>query len=144
MQTVAYEHDFAQWAFQQADLIRQGKFHHLDIANLIEEIECMGRSEHRELGHRLAVLIGHLLKWQFQPERQGNSWRRTIVEQRRQIENVLKDSPSLKAKFNEEYLQDVWQSGVACAVRDTDLDIFPEQAIWTFDEILDNQFFPSN
>lgn len=110
---------FALWAFEQADLIRKGKFNLLNIENLIEEIECMGRSEHRELSHRLAILIGHLLK----PERQSSSWQRTIAEQRRQVHKVLKDSPSLKAKFNDEYLQDVWQSGVALAVQKTNLDI---------------------
>ena len=91
---ITYETDFAQWAFDQANLLRTGKLQNLDVTNLIEEIEAMGRSEHRELRNRFVILIGHLLKWQFQPERQGTSWRRTIAEQRRQIPLVLSDSPN--------------------------------------------------
>ena len=68
MKTISYNNDFAGWAFQQAELMRAGKLDSLDIANLIEEMECMGRSEHREFESRLVVLIGHLLKWKFQPE----------------------------------------------------------------------------
>ena len=139
---ITYETDFAQWAFDQANLLRTGKLQNLDVTNLIEEIEAMGRSEHRELRNRFVILIGHLLKWQFQPERQGTSWRRTIAEQRRQIPLVLSDSPSLKTKLNDEYLQDIWESGVEFASSETDLDNFPETPIWTFAEILDQSFFP--
>ncbi|MDK4563542.1 DUF29 domain-containing protein [Kingella kingae] len=143
MQTVRYENDFAAWAFQQAGLMRAGKLNHLDLLNLIEEMESMGRSEHRQLESRLSVLIGHLLKWKYQPERQGNSWRRTINAQRKSVMKLLKDSPSLKAHFDdEEWLNDVWDSAVTLAMSETDLDIFPEQPIWTIAKILDNDFLP--
>ena len=42
----------------------------------------MGRQEKRELVNRLAVLLTHRLKWQFQPSLRGTGWRLTIEEQR--------------------------------------------------------------
>ena len=78
-----YNADIIQWARQQAALLRAGRFSALDIEHIAEEIEDVGKSEERELESRLAVLIAHLLKWQYQPEKRGASWRLTIAEQRR-------------------------------------------------------------
>ncbi|KJR43712.1 protein of unknown function DUF29 [Candidatus Magnetoovum chiemensis] len=61
-----------------------------------EEIESLGKNNKRELGSRLAVLIMHLLKWQHQPRKRSKSWKTTIRTQRREIERLLEDSPSLK------------------------------------------------
>ena len=63
-----YNADIIQWARQQAALLRAGRFSALDIEHIAEEIEDVGKSEERELESRLAVLIAHLLKWQYQPE----------------------------------------------------------------------------
>jgi hypothetical protein len=63
-----YEQDFYQWTQEQAALLRAGALSQLDMANLIEEVESMGRSQKKELSSRLSVLITHLLKWEFQPE----------------------------------------------------------------------------
>ena len=80
-----HRQDFRAWTRQQADLIRSGRFAELDAVNLIDEIEDMGGSRERELESRLGVLLAHLLKWRYQPDRRGRSWRLTIAEQRRRI-----------------------------------------------------------
>jgi len=49
----------------------------IDVENIAEEIESMGKSEKRELISRLAVLLAHLLKWEFKSERRSNSWKYT-------------------------------------------------------------------
>ena len=85
MSTNLYEHDFYDWANTQAALLRSGKLEAADIENIAEEIESMGKGERRELENRLVVLLLHLLKWQFQPERRGKSWRATIRIQRRDL-----------------------------------------------------------
>ena len=69
-----YETDVVAWANEQARLIRAGKFDQLDLEHLAEEIEDVGKSEQRELASRMAVLLMHLLKWKFQPERRSKSW----------------------------------------------------------------------
>jgi hypothetical protein len=80
-----YAEDFYLWTQQQAALLRTGKWQELDYENLAEEIASVGRSEKRELGHRLEVLLTHLLKWQYRPEGrwEGHSWEDTIWERQR-------------------------------------------------------------
>ena len=140
-----YEQDFVGWLNTQAELLKTGKVNELDIKNLVEEIEAMGRSEKRELESRMIILVMHLLKWTFQPNYQSRSWANTINEQRRSIGRVFKDSPSLKNSLNDtEWFNDIWQSALYQAVSETGLDIkiFPEQPIWTTQQILVDDFFP--
>lgn len=64
---INYEQDFYGWTMEQAALLKSGRLNELDIQNLIEEVETMGRSEKRALESRLSVLLLHLLKWHYQP-----------------------------------------------------------------------------
>lgn len=140
-----YETDFARWAAEQAGLLRAGLVNSIDFKNLAEEVEDMGKSELRSLESRLQVLICHLLKWRFQPERQGNSWLATIKEQRVRVRRLLKESPSLKSKLdNDEFKQEMWELGVSAAVRETDLppETFPENPVWDMTQILNPDFLP--
>jgi hypothetical protein len=68
-----YESDFYAWTQEQAKLLHKGAWECLDIPNLVEEIESLGRQERQELRNRLGVLLGHLLKWEFQSERRSKS-----------------------------------------------------------------------
>jgi hypothetical protein len=92
----AYEEDFQAWTIEQAQFLQEGKWSCLDIPNLVEEIESLGKQQRNELANRLGVLLGHLLKWDFQPTHRSKGWLSTIREQRRQILRLLKQSPSLK------------------------------------------------
>src|SRR5438445_6900216 len=96
--SVAYEEDFYSWTVEQSRLLRSGELSAIDVANIAEEIEGMGRSDRRELRSRLVVLVTHLLKWRHQPGARSRSWSATIDEQRLQIEEVLAESPSLRPK----------------------------------------------
>ena len=143
MAETLYQTDVVAWAREQAELLRAGRFDALDIEHIAEEIEDVGKSEQRELASRLTVLIAHLLKWRYQPERRGNSWRRTIAVQRKDVAYALKESPSLKAKFADaEWLELVWEKAVALAVDETELEVFPESCPWTLAEILDPSWLP--
>ena len=96
-----YETDVVAWATEQAALLRSGQFSAIDIENIAEEILDVGKSEQRELESRMAVLLAHLLKWQFQPERRSSSWEETIRVQRNRIERRLRKTPSLKASLSD-------------------------------------------
>ena len=138
-----YNKDFYAWALHNAELVREKRFNEIDIDNIAEEIESMGRSDKRELISRLAILIAHLLKWELQPQRRGNSWKYTIKEQRIRLIDLLDESPSLKheleVKFDHAYTQ-----SVVIAAKETELDesSFPKQCHFTLDQCLDHQFFP--
>ncbi|MCG6941593.1 MAG: DUF29 domain-containing protein [Thiohalocapsa sp.] len=138
-----YEDDIAAWADEQAALLRAGRLDEIDIANIAEEIEDVGRSERRELDHRMALLIAHLLKWQFQPERRGASWQLTIRNQRRGLHRHLQQTPSLRPRLADpDWLQAVWDDGVASAAGETGLAGFPEQCPWRIDEVLREDWLP--
>jgi hypothetical protein len=96
-----YERDLYAWATRNAALLRAGRWAEVDRMNIAEELESMGRSERRALGSRLAVLLMHWLKWRYQPERRGRSWRATIREQQRQVARLLVDNPSLRPRITD-------------------------------------------
>lgn len=119
--TQLYEADFAQWAHQQADLCRQGRINELDIEHLSEELESMSARERRELVNRLAILLAHLLKWRFQPERRGKSWRLTIKIQRLDVAALLQQNPSLRARLDE-FIGTAYRRAILLAAGETGLD----------------------
>ncbi|BAY79737.1 hypothetical protein NIES25_62230 (plasmid) [Nostoc linckia NIES-25] len=140
-----YETDFYAWTQEQVSLLKNQEWEQLDTVNLIEEIETLGRRERQELRNRLGVLLGHLLKWQFQSEKRSNSWLGTIREQRVQIKLLLQDSPSLKPYLNEVFLT-VYELGLALAIRETELDenVFSKLCPYTLDETLNPEFLPNS
>lgn len=139
-----YETDFYAWTQHQAEALKQHQWELLDLPNLLEEIAALGRRERQELRNRLGILLGHLLKWQYQPELRGNSWLATIREQRREILTLLQESPSLKP-YLQEALPLAYQSGLDLAVRETGLSYskFPASCPYTWEQSLDAEFFPN-
>lgn len=139
-----YKTDFYGWTQEQVSLLKAQQWNQLDTINLIEEIETLGRRERQELRNRLGVLLGHLLKWQFQPEKRSNSWLSTIREQRVQIKLLLQDSPSLKPYLDEVFLT-IYELGLALAIRETELgeQVFPEVCPYTLGETLNPEFLPN-
>ena len=73
--TLLYDSDFYRWTIEQVERLRLGKWDSLDIENLAEEIESLGSQKRSELENRLAILLGHLSKWDLQPRLRGKSWR---------------------------------------------------------------------
>jgi hypothetical protein len=137
------------WSVQAAALLRAGDFSRFtadDIEHLADEIEDVGKSEARELENRMAVLICHLLKWQYQPARRGSSWEKTIKVQRKDVLIRLQETPSLKRVLLEEsWIFKSWASARQQAEKDTSIafDVFPDSCPWTMEKILEDDFFPS-
>ncbi|MCX7097098.1 MAG: DUF29 domain-containing protein [Methylococcales bacterium] len=138
-----YEQDFYSWTQEQAALLKQGRFAELDVNNLIEEVETMGRSEKRELESRLTVLLLHLLKWKYQAIRRGRSWQLSIDEQRLQFTETLSENPGLKARLDELVIK-AYRLAVIQAARETNISktVFPEYCPWTLAQFLDEGFYP--
>jgi hypothetical protein len=138
-----YDEDFYAWTIEQSRLLRSGALSAIDVANVAEEIESMGRSDRRELQSRLAVLIMHLLKWRFQPNARSRSWSATIDEQRLQIAQVFAESPSLRP-LAAGMLPHAHAIARAHAIAETGLgdDEFPDACPFTLDEVLSRSFLP--
>lgn len=139
-----YETDFYLWTQQQAALLRQGEFNRveLDLENIAEEIESMGRRERHSIRSYLFNIVMHLLKWRFQPERRGSSWECSIENGRHQIDSLIEDSPSLRPQLeillNKEYPQ-----ARRMAAKETGLPLatFPESCPFTVEQIT-SDFWP--
>lgn len=139
--TNLYNQDFYLWIETTAQQLKAGNFTEIDLENLIEEIESMGRSEKRALESNLVVLLMHLLKYKYQPEKRSKSWLSTIFEHRRRLNKQFQDSPSLKKYFLEtfaECYQDARQQ--ASIETGLDLDIFPVDSPFNTDECLNKEF----
>lgn len=116
---------------------------YFDVEELVDEIEHLGGSERREIRNRMQVLLAHLLKWEFQPERRSNSWRATINEQRDEIAAVIRRNPSLKSD-PETAIVVVYKAAAMKASKETGLPLsqMPAACAYGVSDILDHQFWP--
>ena len=148
-----YETDFYTWSQQQARLVKERRFDELDLENLVEEVEDMGRSQYRNLRSRITQLLMHLLKWQMQSGKDDlhdmhdwhTSWQKSIRKQRPAIRLILKDNPGLKHQLAEIYPDafEIARSNAAAEML-CSVDQFPEACPWTFDEVMADDFLPEN
>jgi hypothetical protein len=143
MPTETYEHDFLAWTQEQAALLRSGDWAKADVEHIAQQIENIGATEKRELVNRLAVLLLHLLIWRFQPALRGTSWRLTIKQQRLKIVDHFDDNPSLNATRSAA-IATAYRYACVDAERETGLPdkTFPAQCPWTYDEMMDENFWP--
>ncbi len=137
-----YDQDFLQWTIRNAELLRSGRLSEADIEHIAEEIEDMGKSQQRELGSRLRVLITHLLKLLVEPGSRVQGWKATVRVQRSELRRLLRQAPSLASEIPAE-VGEVYSDAVARAaagIRRPDSS-FPESCPFTPDQILDVEFF---
>lgn len=143
MSSTLYEKDYYLWLEKTVQLLKEGQLSALDIDNLIEEIQDMGISQKNALESNLIVLLMHLLKWKYQPQKQTGSWRGSIREHRRRILRAFKNSPSLKRYFNEIF-EEAYHEARLQASDETELSlaIFPIDCPFTREEILNTDYLP--
>jgi hypothetical protein len=139
----SYDEDFALWSAEQAQLIRDGKLDRVDLENVAEEIESLGRSDRHQIRSRIEVLVMHLLKWERQPEYRSRSWASTIRDQRHKLKRLTDESPSLRS-FPAEVLADEYPRARELASEETTiyLKLFPKTCPYTIEQILDSDFLP--
>ena len=138
-----HDQDFYTWANEQAGLLRAGRLSEADIEHIAEEIESMGKSEKRELVSRLTVLLVNLLKWQFQPGLRSASWEASVQVQRIKIVDHLADNPSLNPRIPDAVVA-AYRVGRIEAAAETGIKqtTFPQSCSWTYDQIMDPDFWP--
>ncbi|MDR3495848.1 MAG: DUF29 domain-containing protein [Ancalomicrobiaceae bacterium] len=138
-----YEDDFYAWTYEQAELLRLGRFDEADLPNIIEELETLGRSERSALVSSYRLILSHLLKWRYQPSYQSNSWRNTLRRERRQVAKKEEASPALSAQADR-LLIEAYDDARLEAADETDLPLgtFPLACPWTLDQIRDPDFLP--
>lgn len=140
-----HDRDMYRWTRQQARLLRAGRMSELDLENLAEEIESLGNRDYRELRSRLVLIVMHLLKWRCQPQKRTRSWLSTISTQRREIRQILEQSPSLKRQAVAMFL-DAYMDALKDAALETglDRDAFPAAPPFTPEQALDPDYMPQD
>jgi hypothetical protein len=139
----AYEHDFYTWTFEQARLVREGRWTAIDRENVAEEIESLGREQFDKLESALRVLLMHMLKWDQQPERRSRSLTLSIKIRRIDLEDVLEDNFGLKARMGEA-IEHAYRLARLDAAIETELDEneFPVECPYSWDAIVGRDFLP--
>jgi hypothetical protein len=135
--------DFSAWTQHTAQLLRERRWDEIDMEQLIEEVEDLGRSERNSIKSQLSRLLLHLLKWQYQPPRRSDSWLDSINDARTQIEDKIEDSPSLN-RHPAEQLDAAYARARRRAASQTGLPLstFPAGCPYIIDDVLDEDFLP--
>jgi hypothetical protein len=136
-----YDEDFTLWTEQQALLLRRraaGELVNdadLDWRNIAEEIESVRADTRRELRNRMVRLLQHLFKWHYQPEHRSRTWRSTIRTQRQEIDDLLAENPSPRAKLPYLFLA-AWPRARTDALEETGLLDLPLAPPFTIEQVL--------
>lgn len=144
MTQTLYDKDFYAWTQQQAELIRHEELEKLDLPNILEEIESMGKSQQRELDSRLTRIIEHLLKLTYEPHsRAERGWKGSVLEQRIELKKLLRDNSTLRATVGD-YVEEAYQDACKLAADGLELAIstFPPTCPWSVEQILDTGWLP--
>ena len=138
-----YDRDYSLWLDSQVQALKAGNYQALDLENLIEEIEDMGRTEKKAVGSNLRVVLLHLLKYKYQPAKRTNSWKSSIREHRIRLLEDFKTSPSLK-RYCEQVFREQYQKARALAADETGLPLetFPVDSPLTLAEALNPDYLP--
>ncbi|MCK5715866.1 MAG: DUF29 domain-containing protein [Thiomargarita sp.] len=143
MNIALYEEDFYCWISDNVQYLRENKLSEIDVEHIAEELESMGKSQQHALISRLSILLMHLLKWQYQPQRRSRSWELTLIEQRHEIVELLEESPSLKHDIDIKIAKS-YQKSLIKAERETGIRYtnFPSVCPYLLTQILDDSFYP--
>jgi Domain of unknown function DUF29 len=141
-----YDSDFYAWTQAQATALRGKDWAALDVENLDEEIDSLGRSDRRAITHQLERLLTHLLKWTYQSQQRpqyGRSWSRSLPQARAAIGDLIEESPSFQ-DYPAQRRTLAYRRALRPAANDAGLPLaaFPEACPWSLAQILDEDFLP--
>lgn len=138
-----YDRDFYSWCLEQARLVQERRFAELDIGNVVEELESLGREQAHKLGSAFRVLLLHLLKWRYQSKRRSRSWAGTIVRERLNAAEILAENPSLRSK-RQALFSRAYNGARREAAAETGLPLstFPEVCPFPLQKALDQDWWP--
>jgi Domain of unknown function DUF29 len=144
MTTPDYDTDFTAWAQAQAAALRAKDWAALDVDHLAEEVEDLRKTERRAVRSQLRLILSHLLKWQYQPDKRSESWRGTIANGRVLVQEDLEDNASLAGELDP-LAAWAYPRARRDAAKETGLPlaIFPEACPWPLAQVLDEDFWPA-
>lgn len=141
-----YNTDYHCWLAQTVAQLKAHDFDNLDLENLIEEIESLGKSDRRALLSYLLRLCEHLLKlkyWESERETCFRGWILEINNFRSEIELILQDSPSLQPFISDAFLAS-YEKARKNMLKAIDLPSgsIPQSPEFTLEQALDEDWLP--
>lgn len=108
------------------------------IMGVTELIDALTRSDKRALQGQLVRLMKHILKWKLSPEYRTVACSLSILESRREISNILEDTPAL----NTSHIEDSWQQVFDIAVLEAEIETGhePTTTLLSWAEVFDNEY----
>ena len=136
-----YEIDESLWLEETIILLKEKRFQYLDLNNLIEELEALGKRDKNAVASLLEQIIRHLLLlqyWTEEYEMNGNHWQTEIIGFRNQLERLLTNN--LQNYLHSE-LEKIYKGGLKYARQKTQFKIdFPEYCPYSLDQLLDENY----
>ena len=118
-----YETDYFAWTKNAAAALREGRVRDIDLTEVAEEIEDLGKSERRAFESALSQLFLHKLKWDYQPNLRGRSWEVSIQKQIRILRKILRENPSFAPLLEQpDFIAEIYGDAVLDALAETGLE----------------------
>ncbi|MDJ0582169.1 DUF29 domain-containing protein [Crocosphaera sp.] len=138
-----YEIDPDQWREETIKILKENRLNELDLENLIEELEDLGRSEKNAVESVLEQVIRHLLLLQYwSQEYQYNQshWKAEITGFRTQLKRKL--TTNLQNYLLKE-LPSLYEDALAYVNQKTNFEVeFPPESPYSLTELLNINYFP--
>ncbi len=148
-----YEADYYAWTKVQADKLRRLEATRanldIDLPNLAEEVEDLGKAERNLLRSQLRRIIVHCLKLEWSPAQEPRrSWRLSIIEARIEVSDHLtamlrRDVEDELPRLHEQARRLARQALIGKGESDAAAAL-PADCPYTLDQLLDDDWYPAN
>lgn len=138
-----YEEDYVQWLDITLQQLHNGDLSKVDLGNLIEEVEALGREQRHKVESYLIQLLKHLLLYEYWEAEKVYCAKGGIDEIdtfRIELEILLR-SKTL-SNYLISILENAYQKARRSAKLKSNLDDFPKHCPYTIQQILDPHWFP--
>ncbi len=139
-----YDIDDSQWLEETVKLIKNRQFKELDLENLIEELEDLGREKKNAVASLLEQVIRHLLLlqyWTSESDYNAVHWQEEIYTFRIQLRRIL--TTNLRNYLDSE-LDSIYKDALGFVKIKTQNSVsFPPECPYSLDQLLDIEWLPS-
>jgi hypothetical protein len=138
-----YETDDVEWLQETVKLIKNHQFEQLDLENLIEELEDLGREKKNAVASLLEQIIRDLLLlkyWTNEVEYNRVHWEEEIYSFRVQLRRKI--TTNLRNYLDSEF-DSIYQDALGFVKIKTQNSVnFPPECPYTLEQLLDINWFP--
>ena len=139
-----YDVDDDQWLEQTINLLKNHQFQQLDLDNLIEELEDLGREKKNAVASLLEQIIRHLLLlqyWTTEAEYNAVHWQEEIYNFPTQLRRTI--TTNLR-KYLKDELTSIYQDALGFVkIKTTNLVTFPTECPYSLEQLLDRSWLPN-